>query len=67
MKPIQRPSADGRLIGQATRDKDGPFRLQVLAWHSVSVALERLAGEALAVLTKGANLCTGGCLRDPRD
>lgn len=60
-------SADGRLIGHATSDKDGLFKLQVPAQQTVSVALERPGGEALVVLTGGANLSVGGCLRDPHD
>lgn len=60
-------SADGRLIGHATSDKDGLFRLQVPARQSVSVALERPGSDALVVLTGGTNFSVGGCLRDPRD
>jgi len=60
-------SADGRLIGHATSDKDGLFRLQVPARQSVSVALERPGGEALVVRTGSASLSASGCLRDPRD
>jgi len=60
-------SADGRLIGHATSDKDGLFRLQVPARQRVSVALERPGGEALVVRTGDVNLAANGCLRDPRD
>jgi len=59
-------SADGRLIGQATSDKNGLFRLQAPAWRSVSVVLEWPGGEALVVAT-GPRLSASRFLRDPRD
>ena len=58
-------SADGRLIGHATSDKYGLFRLRVPARQTVSIALE-LGDDALVVPTGSAPLSVAACLRDLR-
>ena len=58
-------SADGRLLGHASSDKDGVFTLQVPAQQTVSVTVDKAGGEALVVPTGRTNLSVGACLQDP--
>lgn len=62
---VQAQSADGRLVGTASSDMNGVFRMQVPARQTVSVRIDKPGGESLALVTGRSNLSVGACLRDP--
>ena len=63
--PLRVLAADGRLLGNALSDGDGIFRLRLPARQTVTIEIDRPAGEVLAVPIGNGNLSVGACLSDP--
>jgi hypothetical protein len=61
---VRATSPDGRLLGNATSDEDGVFRLRVPARQTLSIAIDATDGDALEVSTGRTNLSLGACLHD---
>jgi hypothetical protein len=60
-------SADGRLVGDATSDQRGVYRLRVPARQTVSVAVAQPNGDALVVPIGSTDVSVGACLQPARD
>ena len=64
--PVRVLSADGRLVGDATSDAMGLFRLTVPARQLLTVRLEGPDGEVLFVTTRHEDFSVGTCLQHAR-
>ncbi len=64
--PVHALSTDGRLVGAASSDMDGVFRIPVPTRQPVAVRIGRPGGESLTVVTGRTNLSVGACLQDPQ-
>lgn len=60
-------SADGRLVGDATSDRRGVYRLRVPAQQTVSVAVAQPNGDALVVPIGTTDVSVSACLQPARD
>jgi hypothetical protein len=63
--PVSALAGDGRLLGTASSDMGGVFRLQVPARAALSIRIDKAGGESMAAMTGRSNLSVDACLRDP--